>query len=63
MMPSTPKVSRSLLDSERFPWQRLRPMDPELRKDIRWQLIERIAASNSFQKSTGLRTCCVIWLK
>jgi len=30
-------------------------MDPELRKDDRWQLIERIVASNSFQKSTRLK--------
>jgi hypothetical protein len=30
-------------------------MDPELRNDVRWQLIERIAASDSFQKSTRLR--------
>lgn len=30
-------------------------MDPELRSDARWQLIERIAASDSFQKSTRLR--------
>jgi len=30
-------------------------MDPDIRKDARWQLIERIAASDSFQKSTRLR--------
>ena len=30
-------------------------MDPELRNDVRWLLIERIAASDSFQKSTRLR--------
>jgi hypothetical protein len=30
-------------------------VDPDLRTDIRWQLIERITASPSFQKSTRLR--------
>lgn len=30
-------------------------LDPELQNDVRWQLIERIAASDSFQKSTRLR--------
>src|ERR1039457_3771065 len=30
-------------------------VDPDLRTDIRWQLIERITASPPFQKSTRLR--------
>lgn len=30
-------------------------MDPDLRNDVRWQLIERIAAGDPFQKSTRLR--------
>ncbi len=30
-------------------------MERELKNDVRWQLIERIGASNSFQKSTRLR--------
>ena len=30
-------------------------VDPELKTDARWQLIERITASASFQKSARLR--------
>ncbi len=33
----------------------MKEMDPELREDARWQLIERITASASFQKSAKLR--------
>jgi hypothetical protein len=33
----------------------MREVDPELRADARWQLIERIIASPPFQKSTRLR--------
>jgi hypothetical protein len=33
----------------------MKEVDPELRADPRWQLIERIAASSSFQKSSRLR--------
>ena len=33
----------------------MKEMDPELREDDRWQLIERITASASFQKSAKLR--------
>jgi hypothetical protein len=33
----------------------MKEVDPELRADSRWQLIERIAASSSFQKSSRLR--------
>jgi hypothetical protein len=33
----------------------MREVDPELRADARWQLIERITASPSFQKSARLR--------
>jgi len=33
----------------------MKEVDPELRTDPRWQLIERIAASSSFQKSARLR--------
>lgn len=36
-------------------WRRLKRMDPEFHNDSRWQLIERIVASNSFQKSTRLK--------
>src|SRR5580692_15499 len=33
----------------------MKEVDPELRADARWQLIERITASLPFQKSTRLR--------
>src|ERR1035437_7886209 len=33
----------------------MKEVDPELRADARWQLIERITASPSFQKSARLR--------
>jgi hypothetical protein len=33
----------------------MKEMEPELREDSRWQLIERITASASFQKSAKLR--------
>jgi hypothetical protein len=33
----------------------MKEVDPELRADARWQLIERITASPPFQKSTRLR--------
>jgi hypothetical protein len=36
-------------------WARMAELDPELKSDARWQLIERITASPSFQKSARIR--------
>jgi len=36
-------------------WKRMIEVDPDLRTDFRWQLIERITTSPPFQKSTRLR--------
>jgi len=36
-------------------WTQMAEVDPELKTDARWQLIERITASPSFQKSARIR--------
>jgi hypothetical protein len=42
-------------DQQKWDWTWMTDVDPELKADARWQLIERITASPSFQKSARLR--------